>query len=268
MEGRPGGTARGGSGPTPPPPARGFAGKPVRAWTVGDVGDWLEELELGQYAEAFARNEIAGAILLDVGLDDLDYMSVTILAHRKVLLRAIAELKRSGHYVGATPRGGGAATPGVLTARSAAPAAAAGEARELREVRMARAAKKASAVADDGDIDDDGDGAAARECDDDDDDSDGAAARECDDDDDDSDGAAARECDDDDEDSDGAPFRANPSRARPSDSPSLQAWPRNYRSGRRSSGARAAARLAAARPRSVRASTAAMTTTTAFAGAS
>ena len=95
----------------------------MRAWTVGDVGDWLEELELGQYAAAFAENLIAGRILLDVDLDDLDYMNVTILAHRKVLLRAIAELKRAGHSIGATPRGGGAATPRVLTARSSAPAA-------------------------------------------------------------------------------------------------------------------------------------------------
>jgi hypothetical protein len=33
-------------------------------------------------------------------------MNITILAHRKVLLRAIAELKRSGQFIGATPRGG------------------------------------------------------------------------------------------------------------------------------------------------------------------
>ena len=44
----------------------------------------------------FADNEIAGTILLDIGLDDLDYMGIKVLAHRKKLLKGIEELKRNG----------------------------------------------------------------------------------------------------------------------------------------------------------------------------
>lgn len=39
---------------------------------------------LEQHASAFAANEISGPILLDISLEDLDYMGVTVLAHRKV----------------------------------------------------------------------------------------------------------------------------------------------------------------------------------------
>ena len=44
----------------------------------------------------FAENEIYGEILLELGLDDLDYMGIKVLGHRKKLLKGIEELKRNG----------------------------------------------------------------------------------------------------------------------------------------------------------------------------
>jgi hypothetical protein len=61
---------------------------------MGDVMTWLNKLKMGKYAQKFAENEIKGEILTEVGLDDLDYMGIQVLAHRKVLLKGIEELKR------------------------------------------------------------------------------------------------------------------------------------------------------------------------------
>lgn len=47
-----------------------------------------------QYAEAFASNEMMGSMLLDITLEDLDYMNVKVLAHRKLILRAIEDLRQ------------------------------------------------------------------------------------------------------------------------------------------------------------------------------
>ena len=83
----------------------------MASWTVKDTLQWLEVLRLSQYQERFAKNEISGElqirsmalnlsdrlihpdpsiyvitgpILLEIGLEDLDYMEITVLAHRKV----------------------------------------------------------------------------------------------------------------------------------------------------------------------------------------
>jgi hypothetical protein len=65
---------------------------PVSKWSVADCGDWLVSLDLAQYIETFSKNEISGRELLELGLDDLDYMGVKALAHRKRLLKGVAEL--------------------------------------------------------------------------------------------------------------------------------------------------------------------------------
>jgi len=56
------------------------------------VRRWLEQLELPQYAEAFERNAIDLNIARDLTQQDLQDLGVQALGHRKVLLRAIAEL--------------------------------------------------------------------------------------------------------------------------------------------------------------------------------
>lgn len=72
----------------------GFKGREVSRWCVGDTLEWLESLGLGKHKGVFQQNEISGPILLEVGLDDLDYMKVFVLAHRKQILKGIEELRR------------------------------------------------------------------------------------------------------------------------------------------------------------------------------
>mmetsp|Transcript_17171 Transcript_17171/g.35332 ORF Transcript_17171/g.35332 Transcript_17171/m.35332 type:complete len:506 (-) Transcript_17171:52-1569(-) len=73
-----------------------FTKKRVKDWVLADTLSWLTSLGLSSYGQKFAENEIFGDILLDLGLDDLDYMGIKVLAHRKKLLKGIEELKRNG----------------------------------------------------------------------------------------------------------------------------------------------------------------------------
>jgi class 3 adenylate cyclase len=57
------------------------------------VTDWLQKLDLGQYAQRFAENDITFVILPDLTDQDLEKIGVASLGHRRKLLRAIAELK-------------------------------------------------------------------------------------------------------------------------------------------------------------------------------
>src|SRR5262249_23329646 len=57
------------------------------------VSDWLKKLDLGQYAQRFAENDITFVILPDLTDQDLERIGVASLGHRRLLLRAIAELK-------------------------------------------------------------------------------------------------------------------------------------------------------------------------------
>ena len=58
------------------------------------IAEWLEELSLGQYAQRFAENDISFVILPDLTDQDLEKIGVASLGHRRLLLRAIADLKR------------------------------------------------------------------------------------------------------------------------------------------------------------------------------
>ncbi len=71
----------------------------MESWSVADVGEWLSFILMEQYVAIFAANEISGPILLDVTLEDLDYMNITVLGHRKVILRGAEELRRNGGKV-------------------------------------------------------------------------------------------------------------------------------------------------------------------------
>jgi SAM domain (Sterile alpha motif)/Adenylate and Guanylate cyclase catalytic domain len=67
----------------------------------------LEKLGLGQYVQRFAENDISFVILPDLTDQDLEKMGVVSLGHRRLLLRAIAELpsgaKDSSKSTVATP---------------------------------------------------------------------------------------------------------------------------------------------------------------------
>jgi SAM domain (Sterile alpha motif) len=57
-----------------------------------EVADWLERLGLGQYARRFAENDISFSIQSDLTDQDLEKIGVASLAHRRLLLREIANL--------------------------------------------------------------------------------------------------------------------------------------------------------------------------------
>ena len=76
------------------------------------VSEWLEKLGLGQYAQRFAENDISFVILPDLTDQDLEKIGVASLGHRRLLLRAIAEL---------ISREKDAPKAAVATAASAAP---------------------------------------------------------------------------------------------------------------------------------------------------
>src|ERR1700746_1110476 len=57
------------------------------------IADWLRKLGLGQYTQCFAENDINFSILPDLTDQDLKDLGVASLGHRRLLLRAIAELK-------------------------------------------------------------------------------------------------------------------------------------------------------------------------------
>ena len=77
----------------------------VHSWGTTEVSLWLTALKLERYIDSFVQNEISGSVLLDVGQDDLDYMSITVLGHRKTILKEIEKLKR-GRSTVALPKGG------------------------------------------------------------------------------------------------------------------------------------------------------------------
>lgn len=72
-----------------------FRRKEINSWTVEDVTQWLKSVQLSQYVSQFQENEINGPILLEISLEDLDYMGVKILGHRKVLLKGIEDLRKN-----------------------------------------------------------------------------------------------------------------------------------------------------------------------------
>ena len=58
---------------------------------TASIGNWLDDIGLGKYAETFADNDIDLEILPDLSNDDLKELGLS-LGHRKRLLRAIADL--------------------------------------------------------------------------------------------------------------------------------------------------------------------------------
>jgi hypothetical protein len=56
--------------------------RPVKETTM-DVGGWLRSLGLGQYEAAFRDNEIDGAVLPKLTVEDLKDLGVAIVGHRR-----------------------------------------------------------------------------------------------------------------------------------------------------------------------------------------
>ncbi|MGI9523931.1 MAG: ATP-binding protein [Hyphomicrobiaceae bacterium] len=63
-----------------------------------ELGDWLYELGLGEYAEAFAENHVDFALLTRLTTEDLKEIGVRSVGHRRKILDALA-----GHPSGSPP---------------------------------------------------------------------------------------------------------------------------------------------------------------------
>ncbi|UQR65598.1 AAA family ATPase [Bradyrhizobium sp. C-145] len=73
--------------------------------TNTDLAEWLVRHGLGQYAQAFAENNIEYSLLPDLTENDLKQIGVSSLGHRKKLLRAIEALTASRQPGGETLAG-------------------------------------------------------------------------------------------------------------------------------------------------------------------
>ncbi len=62
---------------------------------MSDVGRWLDGLGLGQYAAAFAKDDIDWDVLAELDEPDLEKLGLS-LGHRKKLLKAISGLAGEG----------------------------------------------------------------------------------------------------------------------------------------------------------------------------
>ncbi len=61
-----------------------------------DVGAWLRELGLADYAGAFEENGVDAALLPELTNEDLKDLGIARLSDRKRLLKAIAKLSEGG----------------------------------------------------------------------------------------------------------------------------------------------------------------------------
>ena len=86
-----------------------------------DIGDWLRGLGLERYEQAFRENEIDLRVLPELTADDLKELGVAAIGHRRLLLKAIADLAA----------GAGRAAAEDVPARSPANAPAEAERRQL-----------------------------------------------------------------------------------------------------------------------------------------
>lgn len=68
-----------------------YTRKEVASWDVSDVTNWLESLQLGEYAESFSSNDVRGRELLTLTRTDLKELGVSKVGHVKRLLLAIKE---------------------------------------------------------------------------------------------------------------------------------------------------------------------------------
>ncbi|EQC39623.1 hypothetical protein SDRG_03054 [Saprolegnia diclina VS20] len=66
----------------------------VSAWSVLDVGRWLDTMALGTYKQAFTDGTVDGALLYDLNDHDLRYsLGIEHDLHRKKILQAVDRLK-------------------------------------------------------------------------------------------------------------------------------------------------------------------------------
>ncbi|KAJ8683494.1 hypothetical protein QAD02_019286 [Eretmocerus hayati] len=75
-----------------PTGSRGPCRDQVTLWGVQEVCSWLENLQLGEYAENFNSHDIRGRELLSLARRDLKELGITKVGHVKRILQAINDL--------------------------------------------------------------------------------------------------------------------------------------------------------------------------------
>ncbi len=60
-----------------------------------EIAEWLQQLGFGQYAQRFTENDVDFRVLPELTEQDLKELGVS-LGHRRLILRAIAELSSTG----------------------------------------------------------------------------------------------------------------------------------------------------------------------------
>lgn len=63
--------------------------KTISDWSIGDVAEWLERIQMGEYREKFIFHKINGAVLADLGRDELQEIGVHHLGDKLNLEKAI-----------------------------------------------------------------------------------------------------------------------------------------------------------------------------------
>ena len=71
------------------PRATGF-----KQWSSRRVGEWLTQLNLGEYAEAFAAHRVQGDLLELLSEEHLRELGVRTIGHRLMLVRELSKLRR------------------------------------------------------------------------------------------------------------------------------------------------------------------------------
>ena len=66
-----------------------------------DIGGWLRGLGLERYAQAFRENEIDLRVLPELTAEDLKELGVAAIGHRRLLLKAIADLAAGAGFAAA-----------------------------------------------------------------------------------------------------------------------------------------------------------------------
>src|SRR5215471_1919915 len=83
------------------PFARYYAYEDWRRNDTMDIGGWLQGLGLERYERAFRENEIDLRVLPELTADDLKELGVAAIGHRRLLLKAIADLAVAAGRAGA-----------------------------------------------------------------------------------------------------------------------------------------------------------------------
>ncbi len=91
-----------------------------------DIDQWLDALGLGQYARAFAENDIDPATLPQLTDADLKELGILSLGHRKRLLTAIAGMSGNTGIAG-----NGGVAPSTTPVAANGPAVPCGERRQV-----------------------------------------------------------------------------------------------------------------------------------------